>query len=208
MRFLVILAGFFLLTACASAPDWPDDDHGAHDGAKAGAETDMTAEPGSDHAGVVDVTEDYRLGSGDKLRIIVFDEPSLSGEFLVDGTGAVSLPLIGEIEASGKTVRELQRDIELALKDGYLNDPKVSAEVLNFRPFYILGEVNIPGTYPYTDGLTVLNAVATAGGFTYRANERVVYIRRAGELKEQPYKMTSSTPVRPGDTVRIGERIF
>ncbi len=214
MRILVILAGFFLLTACATSYDWPEDEHGADGGTEIGADADKAKEPGSasdngsDHAGVVDVTEDYRLGSGDKLRIIVFDEPSLSGEFLVDGTGAVSLPLIGEIEASGKTVRELQRDIELALKDGYLNDPKVSAEVLNFRPFYILGEVNAPGTYPYTDGLTVLNAVATAGGFTYRANERVVYIRRAGELKERPYKMTSSTPVRPGDTVRIGERIF
>lgn len=153
-------------------------------------------------------TEEYRLGAGDKLRIIVFDEADLSGEFLVDGTGMVSMPLIGEVTASGLTVREFQRGVEEALRDGYLNDPRVSAEVLDFRPYFILGEVNQPGTFPYSDNLTVLNAVATAGGFTYRANQRIVFIRRDGASEEQQYPLTSTTPVRPGDTIRIAERIF
>ncbi len=155
-----------------------------------------------------DSVSEYTLGSGDKLRVIVFGEADLSGEFLVDGTGAVSVPLIGEIAAEGKTVREFQRALELALKDGYLNDPRVSAEVISFRPFYILGEVNRPGTYPYSDNLTVFNAVAVAEGFTYRANQKVVYIRRDGEMAESQYSLTSTTVVRPGDTIRIAERIF
>jgi polysaccharide export outer membrane protein len=152
--------------------------------------------------------EEYRLGSGDKLRIIVFNEADLSGEFLVDGSGMVSMPLIGEVAAMGLTVREFQRSVETSLKDGYLNDPKVSAEVLNFRPYYILGEVNRPGTYPFSDNLTVLNAVATAEGFTYRANQRVVFIRRANDTQERQVPLTSTTRVSPGDTIRIAERIF
>lgn len=153
-------------------------------------------------------TAQYRLGAGDKLRVIVYDEEGLSGEFQVDGSGQVSIPLIGEIAAEGRTVRELEVVIEDSLRGRYLRDPQVSAEVLDFRPFYILGEVNRPGTYPYTSGLNVLNAVATAEGFTYRANQRVVYIRRAGEDEERQYPLTSTTPVNPGDTIRIGERIF
>ncbi len=157
---------------------------------------------------VEDEVQEYRLGSGDKLRIIVFGEEDLSGEFLVDGSGMVSMPLIGEVDAKGQTVREFQRKVEVALQDGYLNDPRVSAEVANFRPFYILGEVNKPGTYPYSDGLTVMNAVAVAEGFSYRANQRVIYIRRDGEMAEVQYPLTSTTMVRPGDTIRVAERLF
>lgn len=153
------------------------------------------------------VTE-YRLGTGDQVRIIVFGEEQLSGEFVVDGTGAISLPLIGEIHAAGTSLRELQRAIETSLRDGYLNDPRVSAEVLNYRPYYILGEVGQAGEYPYSDGLTVLNAVATAGGFTYRANSRIVYIKRSDSANEEQFPLTATTPVRPGDTIRIAERYF
>ncbi|MEM6649192.1 MAG: polysaccharide biosynthesis/export family protein [Pseudomonadota bacterium] len=152
--------------------------------------------------------ENYRLDAGDKIKLVVFGEDALSGEFAVDGTGHVSLPLIGEIKAGGGTVRDFQRAVDDALRDGYLKDPRVSAEVSTYRPFYILGEVGRPGTYPYQNGLTVLNAVATAQGFTYRANERVVFIRRDGETQEEKYSLTSTTPVRPGDTIRIGERFF
>lgn len=95
-----------------------------------------------------------------------------------------------------------------ALKDGYLRDPRVSAEVLNFRPFYILGEVQEPGEYPFTNNLTVLNAVATAGGFTYRAAKDRVYIKRNGADTEQREPLTATTRVWPGDTIRIGERLF
>jgi polysaccharide export outer membrane protein len=151
---------------------------------------------------------DYRLGPNDKLRVITFGEESLTGEFFISGSGRVSLPLIGEIEAAGLTAAEFQQHVEAALKDGYLKDPKVSVEVISYRPYYILGEVGRPGEYPYTNGLTVLNAVATANGFTYRANTHKVFVRHAGESKEQPYTLESNTPVKPGDTVRILERYF
>ncbi|MBL4596800.1 MAG: polysaccharide export protein [Robiginitomaculum sp.] len=165
---------------------------------------------GGTPSAAVDVrgTTDYRLGSGDQLRIIVFGEEDLSGEFVVNGSGQVSLPLVGEVDAAGKTVRELQLGIATRLREGYLTDPRVSAEVLNFRPFYILGEVTAPGEYPYLSGLTVMNAVATAEGFTYRADTRKVFIKRAGAVGEQVYNLTTETPVQPGDTIRIAERFF
>ncbi|WP_417484386.1 polysaccharide biosynthesis/export family protein [Maricaulis salignorans] len=151
---------------------------------------------------------EYRLGAGDQLRIIVFGEDDLSGEFVVDGRGTVSLPLIGEIDAGGLTPREFQQAFAAALRDGYLNDPRVSVEVINFRPYYILGEVEAAGEYPFSDGLTVMNAVATAGGFTYRANRRVVFIRHAGSDQEIEVPLLAVTEVQPGDTIRIGERFF
>ncbi|HEY3797696.1 MAG TPA: polysaccharide biosynthesis/export family protein [Caulobacteraceae bacterium] len=152
---------------------------------------------------------DYRLGAGDKVRIIVFGEESLSGEFLVPGgTGEIAFPLVGDVQAAGLTVTELQGELEAKLRDGYLKQPAVSIEVLNYRPFYIMGEVGKSGEYPYTNGLTVLNAVATAGGFTYRADKSKVFIRRAGETKEESSKLTTTTPVEPGDTIRIAERYF
>lgn len=106
------------------------------------------------------------------------------------------------------TVRDFQTKVTTALADGYIRDPRVSAEVLNYRPFYILGEVNKPGEYPYTNGLTVLNAVATAGGFTYRANTKSVFIRRANEASEKAYPLSSVPAVAPGDTIRVAERFF
>jgi protein involved in polysaccharide export with SLBB domain len=151
---------------------------------------------------------EYKLGPADKLRVNVFGEEALTGEFLVGGSGKVSLPLIGEVQAAGLTIAQFQEEIAIALRQGYINEPRVSAEVLNYRPFYILGEVNKPGEYPYTNNLTVLNAVATAEGFTYRANTRQVFIKRADAPGEQPYPLTTATQVAPGDTIRIGERFF
>jgi protein involved in polysaccharide export with SLBB domain len=151
----------------------------------------------------------YRLGAGDKVRVIVYGESDLTGEFDVPGgAGVIAFPLVGDVQAGGHTVGELQGQIEAKLRDGYLKDPHVSIEVLNYRPFYILGEVTKPGEYPYTNGLTVLNAVATANGFTYRANTKEVFIKRASEPAEHEYPLTSATPVAPGDTIRIKERFF
>lgn len=150
----------------------------------------------------------YVLGSGDQISVTVFDEPSLSGQFQVDGTGAVSLPLIGQVQAGGLTVPQFEDAIEAAFLDGYLNHPRVNVQVLNYRPYYILGEVQTAGEYPYTDGLTVLNAVATAGGFTYRARQSVVFIKRAGDAEFEQVRLSASTPVQPGDTIRIAERFF
>lgn len=157
---------------------------------------------------VVREVPEYRLGSGDKVRVITFGEESLSGEFFVGGSGKVSIPLVGELPALGLTAREFQASVETALKEGYLKEPRVSVEILNYRPFYILGEVEKPGTYPYTSGLSVVNAVATAGGYTYRANTKRVFIKRPDSDKEEEYPLESNTPVAPGDTIRIAERFF
>ena len=151
---------------------------------------------------------EYKVGAGDKVRIIVFGEDALTGEFFVSGGGKIAFPLIGDIDVLGLTIPEIQAAVEAKLKDGYLKQPKVSAEVLNYRPFYILGEVMKPGEYPYTNGLTVLNAVATAQGFTYRADTKKVYIKRAATTAEDVQPLTPGTPVEPGDTIRIGERFF
>jgi polysaccharide export outer membrane protein len=151
---------------------------------------------------------DYRLGSGDKLRIIVFGEPDLSGEFFVNSDGKVQFPLIGEVAATGLSLTEFKGSIETALRQGYLKDPQVSVDVENYRPFYILGEVNKPGEYPYTAGLTIANAVATAQGYTYRANTKIVAIKHAGDPSEHKEPLTATTMVAPGDTIRIIERIF
>lgn len=154
------------------------------------------------------VDSDYRLGVADKVRVIVFDEPSLSGEFLVNANGSLSLPLIGDIPAVGSTASVITGAIKKRLSDGFLRDPQVSIDVLTYRPYYILGEVNKPGEYPYSSGLTVLNAVATAEGFTYRANKKKVNVKHAGEAEESKEKLTPDLQVRPGDTIRIQERLF
>ena len=151
---------------------------------------------------------EYRLGAADQLRITVFGEPELSGEYVLDGTGTVSLPLVGEVPALNLTVREFQRAVEARYADGYLREPRINAEVLNYRPFYILGEVRQPGEYPYSNGLTVLNAVATAGGFTYRANESVILIKGAEDTQEFRVQLNAATPILPGDTIRVVERFF
>jgi polysaccharide export outer membrane protein len=150
---------------------------------------------------------EYRLGPGDQLRVIVFGEPQLSDTFVVGSQGSISYPLIGEVQASGLTIPEFSGSLQTELSR-YLRSPNVSVEVANYRPFFILGEVQRPGTYAYSANLTVHNAVATAGGFTYRANTRRVFIKHANEAEEREYALTSATPVLPGDTVRISERRF
>lgn len=151
---------------------------------------------------------DYKLGIDDRIRIIVYDEPSLSGEFQVGADGKLSFPLIGTVDAEGKTVSEVASTYETKLSDGYLVSPRVSAEIISYRPFFILGEVKSPGKYPYASGLTVMNAIATAAGFTNRAENKTVFIRRSGEAQEKAYPLTPDLMVLPGDTIRLGERFF
>jgi protein involved in polysaccharide export with SLBB domain len=151
---------------------------------------------------------DYRLGAGDQLRVIVFGEPDLSGQYTVGAQGKVSFPLVGDVQAAGLTLGGFLETLQDSLSKGFLKQPKVSAEVLNYRPFFILGEVAKPGTYPYSANLTVQNAVATAGGFTYRADVKKVIVKHASDDKEHSYRLTSTMVVQPGDTVRIPERLF
>jgi len=149
----------------------------------------------------------YTMDSGDRLRVVVFRHEDLSGEFEVDGTGTFSMPLIGNVDAVGLTARQLEERIAERLRDGYLVDPQVSIEVLNYRPFFILGEVNQAGQYPYASGMTVLNAVALAGGFTFRAKEDAITVQRGGSNAPEVV-VTPDTPVLPGDIVRVPERFF
>jgi len=149
----------------------------------------------------------YTLGAGDKVRVTTFGFENLSGEFTIGADNAIALPLVGAIPSIGVTPMELQAKIANALVERKIvRDPKVSAEVIEYRPYYILGEVGKPGQYPFTNGLTVLKAVATAQGFTYRANEKTIFITRDLTNSEITVPLTPSTPVRPGDTVRIAER--
>ncbi|GAA6155347.1 polysaccharide biosynthesis/export family protein [Pyruvatibacter sp. HU-CL02332] len=150
----------------------------------------------------------YKLGTGDRVRVIVFNEEDLSGEFEVDSTGSLALPLIGNISARGLTLREFETSVADALRDGYLKDPRVNVEVLNFRPFYIIGEVENGGEYDFVPEMTVLNAVALAGGYTYRADDRRVFVTKAGTNTEVEHRMESAIKVLPGDIIRVPERFF
>jgi protein involved in polysaccharide export with SLBB domain len=146
---------------------------------------------------------EYVLSSNDKLRITVFSEPDLSGEFVVDASGNVSFPLIGEVKAAGISLRAFQRSIEAKLRAGYLVEPRVTAEILNFRPFYVLGEVRSPGEYPFASGLTLLNAIAQAGGFTPLANTQAISIKGANASSETRLPIQAGLPISPGDTIRV-----
>lgn len=164
--------------------------------------------PATTQASAPVATQAYVLSGGDKVRINVFGENELSGEYEIDGSGAISMPLIDRVQAIGLTASQLEQKITTRLANGFLVNPKVSAEVTNYRPFYIMGEVNNPGEYPYTSGLTVLNAVAGAGGFTYRANKKIFKVRNPGSTSESERALTPTTQVGPGDTIVIKEVIF
>lgn len=153
-------------------------------------------------------TVSYKLGNGDQLKVTVYGEERLTGQFPVNGQGMVAFPLVGDVQAGGLTLSQFQQALAAALADGFVNNPSVTVEVANFRPYYILGEINKPGEYPYADELTVFGAVARAGGFTYRADQKRIYIRHKASNGEERYRLEGNTPVQPGDTIRVGERSF
>ena len=150
----------------------------------------------------------YELGPGDKLRITVYNEAALTGEFTVTPTGTIAFPLIGAVPVKDGTIETLQQALTTRLADGYVNDPRVSVEIMTFRPYYILGEVNKPGEYPYSSGLTLGQAVAAAGGYTYRANKRTVFLRRVRSEERSVDLRGPAVSVLPGDTIRVGDRYF
>jgi protein involved in polysaccharide export with SLBB domain len=152
---------------------------------------------------------DYKLGPNDRVRIIVFGQPTLTGEYSLDGNGVLAFPLIGNIPAQGVTTAELQKLIAAKLEPDYLINPSVSAEVVTRRPFYVIGEVHKPGNYPYVTDMTALNAVAMAGGFTYRARKNDFYIKRLDQNgKMVRIQATGGTVLQPGDTLEVRERLF
>lgn len=169
----------------------------------------LAPQPAPQTAAATTQAPSYKLGPGDKLRMIVFGEPDLSGEFVVDSSGGVNLPLIGSVPAAGASVPEFKDRVTTRFRNGYLKDPKISVEVLNYRPFFIVGEVKDGGEYPYKAGLTVQDAVAIAGGYTYRANTSSAYIRRAGQDQEVKVDLDKGrVKVNPGDNIRVPERFF
>ncbi len=150
----------------------------------------------------------YQLGSGDQIRVTVYGEEDLSGEFEIDGSGTIGMPLIGAVIIGGQNLSTAQKQIAGQLADGFLINPRVSIEVLNYRPFYILGEVKSPGSYPYVSGMTVLNAIALASGFTYRASENKIEVTRRVDGEEQKVRIKLTAAVLPGDILRVPERLF
>lgn len=161
--------------------------------------------PDAFHAGL---TEPYLLNAGDRVRVTVFEQASLTNNYNVDQSGYIAFPLIGSIPAKGKTVKQLESNIATKLRDGFLRDPDVSVEVDRYRPIFIMGEVGGSGQYSYVPGMTVQKAIAAAGGFTPRANQENVDITRTVNDQVLTGRVYISDPILPGDTVYVRERLF
>ncbi|MGD0191289.1 MAG: polysaccharide biosynthesis/export family protein [Rhizomicrobium sp.] len=174
--------------------------HGVH-AAEAG-------QPASLRADVSEPQTTYHLATGDKVHVIVYGEDDLSGDFDVDSNGYLRLPLIGQVKAQGLASHELEDRIAAALADGYLQQPRVNVEIIGYRPFYIIGEVQKPGQYPYVNAMNALNAVALAGGYTEKAEASFVYVRRNGETEEHKVPCDQATLIQPGDVVRVPTSLF
>ena len=160
-------------------------------------------------ARIASPAEGYVLEPGNQIRLTVFSQENLSGSFVIDASGKIALPLVGNVPASGVTAPTLAGRVADALRqNAYMQDPKVSVEVQTFRPFYVLGEVRNPGEFPYMTGMTVLSAVARAGGYDYRAREgEVELVRQVGDV-QKPFLATERTPILPGDIIKVHERRF
>jgi polysaccharide export outer membrane protein len=149
-----------------------------------------------------------KLHPGERIKVIVFGEDRLSGEYEIDPSGQISIPLAGTMKAAGLTQTDLERELARKFRNEYLKNPKVTVQIASLRPFYIMGEVEKPGSYPYRSGLNALSAIALAGGTTYRGSRNTILIQRQGDSGMREYPLSASTPVLPGDLVRIPERYF
>lgn len=149
------------------------------------------------------------LQPGERIKVTVYGEEGLTGEYDVSPAGNVSMPLIGSVRASGNTPVQFSRTLEARYRSGgFLQDPHVNVAVITFKPFYVLGEAANPGEYPYRSGLNVHSAVAMAGGFTYRASRSYVLIRHVGDEVWKEYSLAEPVPIAPGDLIRVPERYF
>jgi protein involved in polysaccharide export with SLBB domain len=150
----------------------------------------------------------YTLGAGDRIRISIFNQDDLTGDYVVDGKGRFSMPLIGSVNAAGLSAAQLENILVSKLKPDYLVNPRVYVQVMNYRPYYLMGEVISTGAFPYVAGMTYLKAIAIAGGFTYRAKQDRVYVIRAADPEQEEIKLDVDEKVRPGDIIRVDERMF
>lgn len=176
-----------LVAACSNGPDMPPPSF---------ATADSTS-----------LERTYRLGVGDKLRLTVFGEDNISGTYEINALGQVAVPLVGEVQASGMPIGGFRDRLAQRLADGFLKNPRVTVEVLNYRPIYVHGEVKQGGEFAYKNGLKLRDAIALAGGYTYRANESYVVIVREGEGEGQ-VRTSGNVAVLPGDNIRVPERFF
>ncbi|RLQ87325.1 polysaccharide biosynthesis/export family protein [Notoacmeibacter ruber] len=152
--------------------------------------------------------EPYRLDSGDTIRLLVYEEADLSQSYAVDQAGYVSIPLVGNVPARGRTAQELELDIAARLADGFLRDPDVAVEVERYRPIFVMGEVGAAGQYLYVPGMTVQKAIAASGGFSPRAYQGSVDITRSVNGEIMTGRVPISDPLLPGDTLYVRERLF
>ena len=150
----------------------------------------------------------YLLGTSDQIHVQVYNEPTISGDYTIDGAGFLSIPVAGRVKAAGLTTERLERRLVAKLNSGILKDARVTVQVNNYAPFYIRGEVKKPGEFPYKPGLTLGDAVALAGGYTYRADESKAFIRSAGAGTEITRPLNVDPPIAPGDNIRVPERFF
>ncbi|MDM9619817.1 polysaccharide biosynthesis/export family protein [Rhizobium sp. S96] len=150
----------------------------------------------------------YSLDSGDRLRITVFDQPSMTNVYTIDQAGYIAFPLIGQVPARGRTLQQLSGQIAQKLKQGYLRDPDVTIDVDRYRSIFIMGEVGQPGQYAYVPGMTVQNAVAVAGGFSARANQGAVDVTRKINGQVLTGRVNISSAIIAGDTIYVRERLF
>ena len=174
----------------------------------AGVSTLGTASDGDQTASIAIAATSPRLQTGEKIRVTVYGEASVSGDYQIDPSGFVSLPLAGTVKAAGLTQAELERDLAKKFRGEYLRNPKVTISVIEFRPFYVMGEIQKPGVYPYSSGLNILSAIAIAGGTTYRGSRSTVEIQHAGESEMREYALAASLQILPGDIIRIPQRYF
>jgi protein involved in polysaccharide export with SLBB domain len=168
----------------------------------AGCQSDLKNLPPVEPTALDDAS--YRLRPGDKLSLVVFGVKDLSGEIQIAAEGTIALPLVDNVKAAGLTVAELTDAVREKLMAGYLRDPKVTIQIVNYRPCYILGEVRTPGGYPFVPGMTVTNAVALAGGYTPRAYKDLYRVTRGGAS----FRADDTTKLLPDDVVSVSERYF
>lgn len=152
--------------------------------------------------------EPYRLGAGDKVRVTVFEQESLTNTYSVDQSGYIAFPLIGSVPARGYTMQQLEGEIAGNLRNGYLRDPDVSVEMDRYRPIFVMGEVGAAGQYSYVPGMTVQKAIAAAGGFSPRGYQGNVDVTRDINGKVMTGRVQTSDPLLPGDTIYVRERLF
>ena len=162
----------------------------------------------SGQAAAVDAYPEIKLSAGDRLRVTVFGEDKLSGDFDLDLNGNVSLPLAGTVQLAGQTKQQAEATIARKLRSDYLRNPKVTVDITNFRPFYVTGQIERPGEFPYRNRLNVISALAIAGGPTFRASRSKIYIQRGGVGPFEEVEISPMIAVFPGDVIRVPERYF